>query len=154
MVQPFFTAAPFTRQAGLSEWAAVMRQPVAGAAGCRQAMRLEPSPASHAIVSGMERLYDDALSPRPTPSDPIAEGSTIRLSIDMDLQKALEETSPSTAAIISQDGEVLAFRGTPDDAMLESMVLSIGDEEHCWKGKYDWYSAPFIVYHIPSSVER
>ena len=64
-------------------------------------MRLEPSPASHAIVSGMERLYDDALSPRPTPSDPIAEGSTIRLSIDMDLQKALEETSPSTAAIIS-----------------------------------------------------
>ena len=112
-------------------------------------MRLEPSPASHAIVSGMERLFDDALSPRPTPTDPIAEGRTIRLSIDMDLQKALEETSPSTAAIISADGEVLAFRGTPDDAMLESMVLSIGDEEYGWQGKYDWYSAPFIVYHIP-----
>ena len=78
--------------------------------------------------SGLEKLYDNILSPSPEKGVVVAYGEDLQLSIDVPVQRKLFETmnanaSDGEAAILSESGEVVAYYGS-DERILKSLVLS------------------------------
>ncbi len=91
-------------------------------------------------VSGMERIFDEELSPRPSPFERIARGKDLTLTIDLEAQEAMMELMRrigygGSAALIAPDGSIVAWTGGPDEAVLRSLVVAVASgykeaEEH------------------------
>ncbi len=73
-------------------------------------------------ISGIEKLMDSMLSAVPSIDSYIEHGNDVVLTIDINMQDKLEEKyGKSEAALLSPDGEVLAYTGS-DEAILESLI--------------------------------
>ena len=80
-------------------------------------------------VSGLERIFDDSLTPRPSPFERIARGKDLTLTIDLEAQKAMMELMQEigyggAAALIAPDGSIAAWTGGPDETVLRALVTS------------------------------
>ncbi len=81
--------------------------------------------------SGIELLYDSILSAEPDLDSQVARGIDITLSINIELQERLsklmaEHDQGGKAAIISPEGEILAYYGDAPVPVLDAMVTHIG----------------------------
>lgn len=85
-------------------------------------------------VSGIEKLYNDELKAIPQLGIENVKGSSIVLTLDSDLQFALEhmpelsDYADSTIAILSSSNEIVAYHGTVNEELLQAMVYSITDK--------------------------
>ena len=83
-------------------------------------------------VSGIERIFDDVLSPNPSPYQRIARGKDLTLTIDIEAQEALMEYQKrkgtnGAIALISPSGTIIAWTGGPDEAVLRAMTASVAN---------------------------
>ena len=77
-------------------------------------------------VSGLEKLLDGYLKAKPSPFERIARGSDVKLTINATMQdNILKLGLEGNAAVLSKEGELLAFSGIPDNAVLSSAVSTI-----------------------------
>lgn len=86
-------------------------------------------------ISGIEKLYDSYLRATPKLGYSVVKGSSIVLTLDMDLQFAIErmpllkDYQDSTIAILSNSNEILAYHGKGNDDVLNSLVYSITTDD-------------------------
>ena len=86
-------------------------------------------------ISGIEKLYNDSLKAVPKLGYSVVKGSSIVLTLDMDLEFVLErlpnlkEYQESTVAILSDKNEILAYHGKADEDVLNAMVYSITNND-------------------------
>ena len=87
-------------------------------------------------ISGIEKLYDKELKAIPRLGYNVEKGSSLVLTLDQDLQFALnrvpnlDDYQNSTIAILSDSDEILAYQGKADDKILNAMVYSITTGEN------------------------
>ena len=109
-------------------------------------VRKYPSEQStHAIVgdvdenldgtSGIEKLYNDYLIAKPELSLKTVKGSSIVLTLDADIQfainnlPALRDYEDSTITVLNGNDEIISYHGNVSDQLLEKLVYSITSEE-------------------------
>ena len=86
-------------------------------------------------LNGIEKFCDNELSAIPEVSSAISYGKEVQLTISIPLQQALYDSMivlarTERAAIISPEGEVLAFYGNADEEELKTMIKTIGGEKY------------------------
>ena len=98
-------------------------------------------------ISGIELLVDSELTAKPSPYERIVHGNDVTLTIDSVIQYELLEIAPpeSTIAILSPEGELLAYAGELDYDVLSSTVKSIDT--------YYGTSIDFIRHPFPYDTE-
>ncbi len=96
-------------------------------------------------VSGFERYANQSLAPKPGLGYYVIYGSNITMTIDLRLQRQLEEAierigTAECAIILSQSGEILSYYGKGNEEIYKNIILSISNN-----GSSITYSPTFLA---------
>lgn len=83
-------------------------------------------------VSGFERYANSSLNPKPGLGYYVIYGSNITTTIDLRLQKQLEDTvikngGANCVIILNQNGEIISYYGKGSDEIYKNMILSLSN---------------------------